>query len=179
MAEIKSTLELVMERTRNLCMSDEDKLEQAAKEFKEAVNRLCLRYLEGQIDVDGFRQQFGNLNGGPSARADAAAEIARRIDPAGNNGPLLRLIKDGLDGDISDFENMLKDFQRRAQAVDAEAVRRIRISLSDKGIGGSAVVPNLDTDKERTARFDEMVKAFEEELAGKIEKLRCSTPNSR
>lgn len=58
MAEIKSTLELVMERTRNLSMSDEDKLEQAAKEFKDAVNRLCLKYLDGHIDIESFREKF-------------------------------------------------------------------------------------------------------------------------
>jgi len=178
MAEIKSTLELVMERTRHLSMSDEDKLEQAAKEFKEAVNRLCLKYLDEQIDLDRFEREFGRLDGGPCAKADAAAEIARRIDPAADNGPLLGLIKHGLDGDISGFEAMLGDFHRKVRTEDARAAGQIRTDLLKKDILGSAVVPNLETDKDRTVRLGEMVKAFREELAGTIARLRRSMPRS-
>ncbi len=178
MAEIKSTLELVMERTRNLSMSEADKLEQAAKEFKEAVNRLCLKYLEGQIGLDRFEQEFSRLDGGPCAKADAAAEIARRIDPTVDNGPLLRLIEDGLDGDISGFETILGDFHRKAQAEDARAVRQVSAGLLERGILGTAVVPNLETDRDRTRKLGEMVEAFQEELAGTIAQLRRSMPRS-
>lgn len=179
MAEIKSTLELVMERTRNLSMSDEDKLEQAAKEFKDAVNRLCLKYLDGHIDIESFREKFSKLNGGPSARADAAAEIARRIDPTADNEPLLRLIRGGLEGDVTGIETILDDFHRRAGIEDARAVRQIGIRLLDRGILGSAVTPNLETDKDRTVKLDEMVKAFGDELAVKIAGLRDSLTQSR
>jgi hypothetical protein len=174
MAEIKSTLELVMERTRHLSMSDEDKIQQAAREFKEAVNRLSLKYLDGQIDLDRFRQEFDNLDKNPSARADAVTEVARRIDPTADNKPLLNLIKHGMDTDISGFEIILDSFHRSARAEDAKAARQIKAGLLAQGILGSAVVPNLETDKERTQSLERMIEAFGEELAGKIAQLRRS-----
>jgi hypothetical protein len=171
MAEIKSTLELVMERTRNLSMSDEDKREQAAKEFKDAVNRLCLKYLDRQIDLDGFQRDFSRLDSGPGARAEAAAEIARRLDPTADNGPVLDLIRHGLDYDISGFETILGHFQERVQVEDVRAADQVRMSLLDRGISGSAVTPNLETDRHRTAKLGELVGAFGEELAVEIAKL--------
>ena len=112
MAEIKSTLELVMERTRHLTMSEEDKRKQAAKEFKEAVNRLALKYLDGQINLDRFQAEFSRLEAGASGKTEAAAEIGRRIDPAADNTLLLDLIKHGLGFDISGIEAILHQFQR-------------------------------------------------------------------
>ena len=114
MAEIKSTLELAMERTRHLTMSEEDKRKHAAREFKEAVNRLTLRFLDGQIDLDRFQSEFSRLQPGLFGKAEAAAEIGRRIDPAADNSLVLDLIKHGLGYDISGIEAVLKKFQRDA-----------------------------------------------------------------
>ena len=171
MAEIKSTLELVMERTSHLSMSEEDKRKQAAKEFKEAVNRLALKYLDGQIDLDRFRAEFSRLKAGPSGKAEAAAEIGRRIDPAADNSLVLDLIKHGLGYDISDIEAVLKDFREKLHSVNDQAVERIRADLLKKGISGSAVVPNLETDKDHAGRIEEMLEALSEELAEKIARL--------
>ncbi len=63
MADIKSTLELVMERTRHLSMTEEDKRKQAAAAFKEAVSRLARKYLDGQINLDRFQAEFNQLEG--------------------------------------------------------------------------------------------------------------------
>jgi len=178
MAEIKSTLELVMERTRHLCMSEGDKQEQAAQEFKEALNRAVLKYLDGQIDLVRFQAEFGKLDGGPSARADAAAEIARRIDPAADNAILLDLIRHGLGCDISGIEAVLSDYRLTALAEDALAAKRIKSDLVKRGILGSAVVANLDMDKDRTKKLGEMVEAFKEGLAEKIACLRRSIPQA-
>jgi hypothetical protein len=171
MAEIKSTLELVMQRTRHLSMSEEDKRKQAAKEFKDAVNRLALKYLDGQINLDRFQAEFSRLEAGTSGKAEAAAEIGRRIAPTADNSLVLDLIKHGLGYDISGIEAILKNFREKFHAVDGEAVDRIRADLLKKGIFGSAVVPSLETDKDRAKRIEEMLEAFSEELAEKIARL--------
>jgi hypothetical protein len=160
-------------------MSEEDKRKQVAKEFKEAVNGLALKYLDGQIDLDRFQAEFSRLGEGPSAKADAAAEIAGRINPAADNRLLLDLIRHGLGGDISGIEAILSDFHRTAQAEDARAVERIRTDMFKRGILGSAMVPNLEKDKNRAGRLGEMLAAFEEELAEQIAQLRRSMPQAR
>lgn len=171
MAEIKSTLELAMERTRNLTMSEEDKRKQAAKEFKEAVNGLVLRFLNGQIDPDRFQAEFGRLETGAFGKLEAAAEIGRRITPAADNSLLLDLIKHGLGYDVSGIEAILKTFRERLDSEDRRAAERIRADLLNKGISGSAVIPDPDADKGRAARHEEILEAFGEELDAAIAQL--------
>jgi hypothetical protein len=172
MAEIKSTLELVMERTRNLSMSEEDKRKQAAREFNEAVNGLVLKYLDGQTDLDGFQAELSRLEGGPWARAGAAVEIAMRIDPLADNQLLLNVIKYGFGGDISGLEALLNHFRRAVKVGIEQAEERIRVDLLKRGISGSAVIPNLEADKDWTGRLARMVEAFREKLAWEITQLR-------
>src|SRR5208283_2360057 len=110
MAEIKSTLDLVMERTRHLRMTEEDKRKQAAAAFKEAVSRIARKYMDGQISLDKLQAELNQLEGGASGREEAAAEIGRRIDPYADNTLLLDLIKNGLGFDISRIEAILHHF---------------------------------------------------------------------
>ncbi len=172
MAEIKSTLELAMERTRHLTMSEEDKRKQAVREFKEAVNRLTLRFLDGQINVDRFQSEFSRLQPGLFGKAEAAAEIGRRIDPAADNSLVLDLVKHGLGYDISGIEAILKKFRETLHSEDRQAADRIRVGLLNKGISGSAVIPNLEADKDRATRREEILEAYREELYASIAQLK-------
>jgi hypothetical protein len=171
MAEIKSTLELAMERTRHLTMSEEDKREHAAREFKEAVNRLVLRFLDGQTDPDRFRTEFSTIQTGPFGKAEAAAEIGRRIDPEADNSLVLDLIKLGLGYDISSIEAVLKKFREALHSEDRRTAERIGADLLNKGISGSALIPNLDADKDRAARRENIFEAYREELDATIAQL--------
>ncbi len=171
MAEIKSTLELAMERTRDLTMSEEDKREHAAREFKEAVNRLVLRFLDGQIDPDRFQAEFGRLPAGLFGRAEAAAEIGRRIDPAADNNLVLDLIKHGLGYDVSGIEAVLKKFREMLDSEDRRTAGHITADLLNRGISGSAVVPNLEADKDRAIRREEIFEACREEVDAAIAQL--------
>lgn len=172
MADIKSTLELVMERTRHLSMTEEDKRKQAAAAFKEAVSRLARKYLDGQINLDRFQAEFNQLEGGASGRKDAAAEIGRRIDPAADNTLLLDLIKNGLNFDISDIEAILHQFSEAVLCEQDRAVERIKADLLEKGIFGSAVLPNLEADKGWSERRLEMIETARVELDAQIAQLR-------
>lgn len=178
MAEIKSTLELVMERTRNLSMSDEDKRDQAVKEFRNAVNGLALKYIEGKIDLAGFKTEFSSLEGGASAGAEAAAEIAGRIDPVSDNGPLLDLIKKGLGFDIAGIEAVLSDFGRAADDEEAASAQRVMITLLQAGISGSAVIPNPARDKGLTGRLDKLLDSSRKALDEEIAEFRRSIPRA-
>ena len=179
MAEIKSTLELAMERTRHLTMSEEDKRKLAVREFQEAVNRLALRFLDGQIDLDRFQVEFGRLQTGLFGKAEAAAEIARRIDPTADNSLALDLIKHGLGYDISGIEAILEKFRETLHSEDRRTAGRIRVDLLKKGISGSAVIPNLEADKDRATRRETIFEAYREELDATIAQLQDPTRPGR
>ncbi len=169
MAEIKSTLELVMEKTRNLCMTEEDKQKQVAREFRETVSRLTLKYLDRQIDLDKFKAEldrFGEV--GSLDKTDGAFEIGKRIDPAADNTDLLDLIKLGLGFDVSGIEAALHHFKETLHREEDREAERVRVDLLGKGISGRAVIPNLEADKEWTKRRAGMLEAVREELAAQI-----------
>jgi len=172
MAEIKSTLELVMERTRHLHMTEEDKRKQAAEAYREAVGRLARKYLDGQIDLDRFQSELNRLEThGSSDRADAAAEIGRRIDPAADNTLLLDLLKHGLGFDTSRIEAILPQFRETVHSEEGRVVERIRADLLKRGISGSAVIPNLEADKNWAKRRGEMFDSVRQELSAQIAQL--------
>ncbi len=167
MAEIKSTIDLVMERTRNLTMSEEDKREQATAEFRATSNRLIQKYMDREIDVDRFLDEFRrieNKHGLPAKRV-AAVEIVKRIDPTGDNRPLLDLLKSGLDVNVSGIEGILNDFSKAVDSEDRETIIRLEKDLLERGISGSAVLPNLAADNGWIQRRQEISERFMGELA--------------
>jgi len=172
MAEIKSTLDLVMERTRHLRMTEEDKRKQAAAAFKEAVSRLARKYLDGQISLDKLQAELNQLEGGASGREEAAAEIGRRIDPYADNTLLLDLIKNGLGFDISRIEAILHHFRETVHSEEDQAVERVRADLLKKGIFGNAVIPGLEADKGWASKRKEMLETVRVELDAQIAQLK-------
>jgi hypothetical protein len=173
MAEIKSTLELVMERTRHLHMTEEDKRKQADETYREAVGRLARKYFDGQINLDRFQSELNSLEAqGSPDRSVAAAEIGKRIDPAADNTLLLDLLKYGMGLDTSSIEGILHHLRETVHVKEGLAAERIRTDLLEKGISGSAVIPNLEADKDWAERRSEMFETAREELAAQIAKIK-------
>ena len=51
MGEIKSTLDLVMEKTRNMTLTREEQERRSAEETRELARALARRFLEEKIDL--------------------------------------------------------------------------------------------------------------------------------
>ncbi|MCX5842099.1 MAG: hypothetical protein NTY16_11755, partial [Deltaproteobacteria bacterium] len=58
MAEIKSTLELIMERTKNLTMTEEEKENLQKKERAGKINGLVQKYLDRIISVKTLKSEI-------------------------------------------------------------------------------------------------------------------------
>ena len=90
MAEIKSALELVMERTRHLRQSEEEKQEQAAAEFRKGISGLVQKFLDGALTPERFREDLRLLQETLQMTDSTAIldEIFERMDLDGTNmGP--------------------------------------------------------------------------------------------
>ncbi|MGC8492822.1 MAG: hypothetical protein ACP5SH_13900 [Syntrophobacteraceae bacterium] len=169
MAEIKSTLELVLERTQHLHMTEEDKRKQSEKEFSEALCRLVSKQLDGQLGLERFKDELGRLDELDGARTmRAAAEICGRIDPASDNSALLDLIEKGLGLDVSGMETALKRFGEKLRAAEDLAAEKNRTVLLQRGVSGAAVIPNLDADAQWQEKRREMVETVKGELAAQL-----------
>jgi hypothetical protein len=145
MSEVKSTLDLVMERTRHLSLSKEEKDQQQRTDFEKRLQGLLLRYGEGAITPNELQERIAALQAEMkiTGRKHLLQAIFKRIDPDANNERWLPLLADELPEIQKPLQAILSDHRRQRADLLASADRRLRRQLAeDHGIEGTAVMPN-------------------------------------
>lgn len=173
MAEIKSTLDLIMEKTRNLTMSEEDRRELALTDLKNGLNKLVLQYLQGEVGAGRFREEYKLLENAhldPDGRI-AAKEIAGRIEAGADNQSLLTLLREGCGVDVSGLEGSLRRYAESLGSEEARISASILKDLERKGIAGAAVVPNPDSAEQMAATRERLRGEFKAALTVEIDRL--------
>ena len=167
MGEIKSTLDLVLEKTKGLTFSTEEKEEHKQKEIENRIKGMVQKYQDGilsfdrlKIDYTGLKRDFGI-----SHDNTLITEIARRLEPTRDNRQLLELMRDCCSIEPAEFENIIEDFRKAHLAAEKNGMERLKDLLAQQhGISGSAVIPNLDSDEQWRREISEMRAGFEERL---------------
>ena len=155
MGEIKSTLDLVLERTHHLSLSDEEKARQQKADFDKRMQGLLQQYADGILSVDTLQDRAASLRAelGVKDRGVLVAAIVGRIDPDQDNRRWLALTDTTAPALRHSLENILAEFSHRKRETLQESENRFREHLaSQHGIAGSAVVPNPL--KDSTCRAD-------------------------
>jgi hypothetical protein len=148
MAEIKSTLDLIMERTKNLTMTDKEKKDLHLKELQGKVNGFIQRFMDGLIDIQTIEEELPNKQDDRKTTLDMLhKEALNRIDPDENNDQVFRLFQEILEEDTQPLSRMIDTFKKDRQREMAQHARTSLKTLLDKGIRGSAVIPNLEKDQ--------------------------------
>lgn len=145
MAEIKSTLDLVMERTRHLTLSDDEKRAQRTEEGTRRLQGLIQRYADGDLGAEGLVSGAEALGGefGFDGRARLAAAAAARIDPDGNDARWLELLAKLAPERAERAKEALEGYRRDRAVLDARHAAEALERLAADGISGPAVAPNL------------------------------------
>jgi hypothetical protein len=166
MAEIKSTLDLIMEKTRGLTMTEEEKRELREKNLVGKVRGLVQKYLDGALDMDRFREKAAALAG--EAATDFSRiltkEVLSRIEPESDNGPLFAVIEQELETDTVRIRKRLERFEHKLEEKRAAHEKDLRKMLKKRGISGSAVIPNLGADKDWLQLVARMRGEFKEDI---------------
>lgn len=177
MAEIKSTLELVMERTRHLRQSEEEKQEQAAAEFRKGLSGLVQKFLDGALSTERFREDLRLLQKTlhMTDTATILDEIFKRFDLEGDHTSALTLLREGFGLDPRGIEAVFDEYR---QAVNRGVVER-SFELSkelaeNQGVSGTAVVPNLAADREWALAQERLKRHFEPILGQEFDNLKGS-----
>ena len=167
MAEIKSTLDLVMEKTKNLSLSDKERQEQKHKEVESRIRGLLQKFQEQIIALDRFRSEYQMLHQEYRLSGDKLLieEIYGQIQLGKDNQKLLELLAQFKVSDPDGIASVLQDFQ---DTIESAAQKRSKI-LKDKlaethFISGSAVVPNLEIDEAWRKNTEEIRAKFEKKL---------------
>jgi len=166
MAEIKSTLDLIMERTKNLVLTEEEKRDIQGRERQARIRGWVQRYSDGSLTGDDIREYLAKEEG--TAASGMAAllreECLTQVDPEGDNGKIFSLLQTALAINTTPVEDLIADFHAEAQRLKIDSGRKALAVLYTRGINGSAIVPNPSLDPEWRRDLESAREQFQERL---------------
>ena len=168
MGEIKSTLDLVMARTRHLSLSDEEKRRQRAEAFEKRLQGLLQQYADGALDLEAFGERTAALQTEMKIkeRQMVIAGVIQRIDPDGDNAPWLTLLGREFPALGEEIKDILDDhLLKRADILSVEKQGQRERLLREHDISGTAVVPHPGADPACRQRLADLSKATRARLA--------------
>ena len=174
MGEIKSTLDIVMEKTKHLTLSEEEKKTRDLAEVRSSVKGLVQKYEDMILDKAQLEEEIRRLQAdrGMDTNPILLDDIFERLDLGGDNGPLLELLGDLLGLDTQKLSTLFADYRDAVQTQIQAGMAEKKSTLSEKyGVSGSAVVPNLAADAEWQQRVLEIQEKYDKILAGEKRSL--------
>jgi hypothetical protein len=167
MGEIKSTLDLVMEKTKHLSLSAEERQKQKNTEIEKRVNGLLQKYQDQVLSMEQLHAEYARLKQALSLPDDSflVNQAVNKIDLTGDNRFLLELLNQFCDSGIARIESLISEFQEEFNSVASYRMVELRENLAQKhSISGSAVVPNPQADDAWQAETEALRSRFEEKL---------------
>ena len=166
MGEIKSTLDIIMEKTKGLTMTDEEKGEFKKQEARGKVKGLVQKFFDNILDLDRVKIETAALVEGESRMINqlVAEETIKSICPGENNDAGLKILESVAGVDTNPIKKILADSERKFEREKVAREVALREAFQKKGISGSAVLPNINADPELVTRLLNMKEEFEEKI---------------
>jgi hypothetical protein len=145
MAEIKSTMDIIMERTKNLTMTNEEKAAFRRQEAEGKVKGWIQKYQDGVIEIDTLRSDFENEQKEfPEVRQILKSQLMDCLRLNEDNGKILEILDDILGIRTSNIKNVIQSLRHGLDVQRTKRIESIRKELKKKKIYGSSVIPNPD-----------------------------------
>ena len=169
MGEIKSTLDLVMEKTKNLSLSNEERQGQKNKEIGSRIRGLLNKFQGEAISFDRFNSEYQVLKKEYSLMGTGnehlIKEICGQIELGKNTQALFDLLAEFKVPDVDGLASVLQEFQTALETAAGQRHKILKEQLAKTHfISGSAVVPNLDNDDEWRKETGQIGVEFEAKL---------------
>ncbi len=169
MAEIKSTLDLVMERTRGLSLSDREKKEMKDKELADKVRALFERFINEYMGIKWLETEINNLGEtGRRIRGAVKLEILDRLAANGRTPEVVEKLLSALESltgappDV--YRGIIADHEKYLSHRKLDFSGRINADLAREGISGSAVLPNIAADPVWKAELEKISQEFRQKM---------------
>jgi hypothetical protein len=153
-SEIKSTLDIVLEKTKHLTLSEDEKRSQKKKEARQNLAGLLQKYQDKVLDIDQLKDNINELNEFYDFIDThvLVSEILNCIELDNDNTSFMAILDDICQADSDDLKAVLSDYQKTVRIRRDQRTDQIIEKLSrDYLISGSAVLPNLAVDDEWAA----------------------------
>ena len=172
MAEIKSTLELALERTKKMTISEKEKEEIRQKKLLEKAKGLSHRYREGHAPLSELQKEIERMDEKTSVAVKEFL-LSQWLDALSfEDDRLIKAIewlKNGRIGEVRErFRHLSSQYREEMEKTGHEVRTQLEEALKREGIDGSAVEPNV----EGSPRWKEAVEKLDHLYGGKLEEIR-------
>jgi len=150
MGEIKSTLDLAMEKTKKFTISEKEKEEMRQKEISQKATSLFHRHRGRHLSSNDLVKEIGQMEEGMRTAVKELL-LSQWIDALSLDDEDARILK-GVESlkerEIAEtrqaFHHLLSRYQTEKEKLKEEVRVQLIETLRKEGIYGSAVEPNLD-----------------------------------
>jgi hypothetical protein len=159
MAEIKSTIDLIMERTKTLSASPEERESYQRQEREKRLRGLIQRLLDDKLTLDGAKDELAKekKNGSAAEVTEVLKKtLAGHVDPEADNERLFRFVIELVGTSLDRLGETLTACREKATSWKAVLAERQKKDLESRGITGTAVLPNPEADPQWKARREEI-----------------------
>jgi hypothetical protein len=146
MGEIKSTLDLIMEKTKNLSMSPEEKAEIKGQEWLKKARGWIQKFQDDLIDLDKIKRELLDRDLPAGWEKRLKMELIDGLDPEGDNQKRWQLIRELLTISSEPFLRVLEAYIQQVNQAKAVHLELLKNDLLVQGFSGSALIPNLDSE---------------------------------
>ena len=113
MAEIKSTMDLIMERTKGLTLSPKEKEEIHREEWLKKAKGWIQKFLDGWVEMDKVKTELFSQEAPAGWKKTLHPEIIGGLEPEGDNEKRFQLITGLLEIPREPFLKILKVFNQK------------------------------------------------------------------
>ena len=176
MAEIKSTLDIIMEKAKKFSVTEEEKQGFKRQELEGKIKGLVQKVVDGVMDPERFQVEVVAFQAKEKdlVHRILQEEIVSRIELGANNEALLQLLEKTEGLASAAIREVLAEFEKKAEKEKESCRRTLVENFKTKGISGSAVLPNLDANREWLRARSEVKGQLQEEIREQLKSLPAS-----
>jgi hypothetical protein len=166
MAEIKSTLDIIMEKAKKFSVTEEERKGFKRQELEGKIKGLVQKTLDGAMGLEKYQVELAALQAKEKDMVDQILEeeVIARIKVGSDNEALLKILENIAGPASAAIRKVVAEFEKKDEK-QKESRRKARVEkFKEKGISGSAVLPNLEADPEWIRTRSEVKRQMQEEI---------------
>ncbi|MFB3925353.1 MAG: hypothetical protein ACE14T_04805 [Syntrophales bacterium] len=166
MAEIKSTLDLVMEKTKNMKMTAGERKHLREQELKRKVKSLLQKFMDHGIRLDSLKKELENGDAEQQAAMQSILkkEVLESLRPFADNEKSFDVLQNILNVKKKPLEKILEECEHELTKKRAQAEKAMKKTLALQGISGSALIPNIDKEPEWKSVFQKTITDYRKKM---------------
>jgi hypothetical protein len=166
MAEIKSTLDLIMEKTQNMTLSEDEKKKILQQELSGKIKGWIRKYDDSVLNLKNIQSEIEKESEARQIELKKVLqkEVLHLIEPDKDNSKLLQLLEEICGTGTDVIVTMIDQFRNTLENEQAIILKNLNQRLEEKGISGKAVIPSLYSDAEWNTRYDQLIEDFKKQI---------------